>query len=115
MLEALGLFMVVYFILNFGVFLLAPKTSRYYKYSKNVCLGYDQLVNSYFSGDPDETISSRAYKGRLRGSKGFTLLANILDWIDKGHTEKAVEWDEGTGKESDTLINPQTTTTKEEK
>lgn len=102
--DYLGLFLVWYFILNFGAFLLAPKTSKIYKYSLKVCLGYDQLVNTFIDGDPDETISSRAYKGRLRGSKGWTLLANFLDWLDPNHTEEAVEWDEGTGKPADPLI-----------
>lgn len=94
-----------YFIINFILFLLAPKTSKIYKYSKHVCLGYDQLLNTFLGGYPDETISSRAYKGRLRGSRGWTILANILDWIDPGHTEEAVEWDEGTGKPKDPLYD----------
>ena len=57
----------------------------------------DQLVNSWvLFGVPDETISSRAHKGMLKGNKGWTLLAKILNKIDPGHTEKSVEWDEGT-------------------
>lgn len=84
------------FLLAFLGFLGFPKGSKLYQYSKNLLLGYDQWLNTLLGGYPDETISSRAYKGKLRGSKTWGLLANILDWIDPGHTEEAVEWDEGT-------------------
>ena len=67
-----------------------------YRYAMNALVALDNLVNScVFLGDPDETISSAAYKGRLRGHKGWTLLDKILDWIDPGHGAKVVEWDEG--------------------
>lgn len=67
-----------------------------YRYAMNALVALDNLVNAcVFLGDPDETISSAAYKGRLRGHKGWTLLDKILDWIDPGHGAKVVEWDEG--------------------
>lgn len=31
-------------------------------YLKNVLIGIDQLVNTFFAGYPDETLSSRAYR-----------------------------------------------------
>lgn len=67
-----------------------------YRYAMNALVALDNLVNAcVFLGDPDETISSAAYKGRLRGHKGWALLDKILDWIDPGHGAKVVEWDEG--------------------
>jgi hypothetical protein len=94
-------------------FLVTPKDFKIYKYFKNVCIGYDQLFNAILLGDPDETISSRAHKGKIRGSKGWGFLADILNYIDPGHTEDAVEWDEGTSK-TDVPLNTHTIT-KEDK
>lgn len=56
---------------------------------------FDQLINTLLGGDIDETITSRAGKGRLDGKFFWTLLANFLDMIDKDHCYKYIEWDEG--------------------
>jgi hypothetical protein len=67
-------------------------------------IGIDQAANAILFGDPDETISSRAGKGRRRGSRGWTILANFLDFLDPNHSERSIEWDEGTAKEEAPLI-----------
>lgn len=77
--------------------LVFPKNSFVYKYSMNSLIAIDNAVNAIvLLGDPDETISSRAYKGSLRGHKGWSLLNDLLDKVDPGHGKRVVEWDEGT-------------------
>ena len=65
-------------------------------------LSIDQLGNSLLLGDPDETISSRI--GRIKRKWGGTIpwtrpVAKVTDWlleiIDPGHSERAIEDDEG--------------------
>ena len=72
------------------------------RYIYNVVLSVDQLGNSLLLGDPDETISSRI--GRIKRKWGGTIpwtrpVAKITDWlleiIDPGHSERAIEDDEG--------------------
>lgn len=64
-------------------------------YLWKVLVALDQLVNTVLGGEPDETISSRAGKAKLRGKRWGCLLCNFLDWFDGGHCEKAIEPDEG--------------------
>lgn len=98
---------LLFFLVAFIGFLGLPKGSKLQEYFKNVCIWYDQGLNVILlAGDPDETISSRAEKGRLKGSKPWSLLAYILNRIDPGHTMNSVEWDEGTRKATDTLKDP---------
>lgn len=65
-------------------------------YVLNVLVGFDQLANAIFGGDPDETISSRAAKDAERGGWVGTQLCNCLDVLDPGHCQRVVERDEGT-------------------
>lgn len=72
------------------------------RYLWNLLIAIDQLGNALLAGDPDETISSRAYKhvkakGRDSGLNYYLLL--ILEAIDPGHGRKTVEWDEGHGRD----------------
>ena len=93
--ELIGyLFIGIFIVATIGFFGF-PKDSKFYKYFKNILIGYDQLLNTFICGYPDETISSRAYKGKLKGHKGWIILSNILDFIDPGHSKRSVEWDEG--------------------
>lgn len=69
-----------------------PKVLR--KYFKNILIGFDNLVNALLLGDPDETLSSRAYK--LRDTWGWKHLYKLLERIDPNHGVDSVEWDEGT-------------------
>ena len=72
------------------------------KWILNVLIGIDQLGNAIAGGDPDETISSRLGKMKLR--YGGTIpwrrpLSKIVDWgldkIDPNHSIDAIEPDEG--------------------
>ena len=68
----------------------------------NNLIALDQKWNTVFGGDPDETISSRL--GKLKLKHGGTIpwsrpLSKIidsgLDVIDKNHSIDAIEKDEG--------------------
>ena len=60
----------------------------------NVLVSLDQLGNTIFGGDPDETISSRC--GKNNGVKWWaTTMCKFLNWIDPGHCKEAIEPDEG--------------------
>ena len=63
------------------------------QYFWNNLIAIDQLANTILAGDPDETISSRS--ARLRHIWYWNYLAYALDWIDPGHTVRALERDEG--------------------
>ena len=67
------------------------------KYIINVLISIDQLVNTIFFGDPDETISSRIGK-----NPKLTFIHRFLFWglnkIDKNHCINAIEKDEGKDK-----------------
>lgn len=68
------------------------------RYFWNLLIALDQFGNAILAGDPDETISSRAYKhveAKGRDTKINYYLLRILEWIDPGHGEKSVERDEG--------------------
>lgn len=55
-------------------------------YLKNVLIAIDQLANAVLGGEPDETISSRAYRRRIEGSKKWALVektVNTLFFFDK--------------------------------
>lgn len=61
----------------------------------NILISLDQLLNVLMKGDPDETISSRAAKAKIKNKKWGCILCKILDWFDKDHCEKNIEHDEG--------------------
>ena len=66
------------------------------RYFWNILISIDQLFNTLFNGDPDETISSRIGKKVRDGKKGWRYsLCKVLHWVDKGHCEKSIEEDEG--------------------
>lgn len=56
---------------------------------------YDQLANTAFGGDEDETISSRAYKASVAGRRWGCVLCRLLDWFEPGHCARNIEPDEG--------------------
>ncbi len=72
------------------------------KYILNFLISIDQLGNTIAGGDPDETISSRLGKlkvkhgGKIRWTRPF---AKFIDWgldkIDPNHSIDAIEEDEG--------------------
>jgi hypothetical protein len=64
------------------------------KYIWNNLIAFDQLVNTIFGGDPDETISSRT--GKLKDKRAWAkALSQFLDIFEKDHTTKSIEQDEG--------------------
>jgi hypothetical protein len=75
-----------------------------YNYLMRLLVSLDQHINTIFGGYPDETISSRLgklkvrRKGKLRWRDWFGL-AKPLDWvldkIDPNHSIDAIEHDEG--------------------
>ena len=59
-------------------------------YIKNILIGIDQLANAIFCGEPDETLSSRAYRlDKERGRKLPRILIDLLLWFDKDHCHQA--------------------------
>lgn len=73
--------------------ILTRKMNRLHNYGINVLVALDQLLNALLGGDPDETVSSRC--ARNRHKPGWSQLAAILEWIDPGHLDRALEPDEG--------------------
>lgn len=56
------------------------------KYVKNILIGLDQLANAIFRGEPDETLSSRAWRlQEERGRKWPRILIDLLFFFDKNH------------------------------
>lgn len=60
-----------------------------------LAIAHDQLANTAFGGDEDETISSRPAKASNAGLKWGCLLCRLLDRIDPGHCERSIEIDRG--------------------
>jgi hypothetical protein len=58
-----------------------------------LAVSYDQLANAAFGGDEDETISSMAAKKAQRGIWWAVKLCSMLDAIDPGHSQRAIEID----------------------
>lgn len=64
------------------------------RYVWNLLIALDQLLNTLLVGNPDETLSSRAYKASLKGKAWGCILCKLLDKIDKNHCAESVERDE---------------------
>lgn len=60
-----------------------------------LAVSYDQLANTAFGGDEDETISSRAFKAATRGRRWGCVLCKLLDKIQPDHCRRSLEPDEG--------------------
>lgn len=54
-----------------------------------LAVAHDQLANAAANGDPDETISARADRGRREGNKWGCVLCKWLDILDPGHCARA--------------------------
>jgi hypothetical protein len=65
------------------------------RYVWNLLIAVDQLLNAMLGGDPDETISSRVGKMAMKGSRIGKIACRVLNFFDKGHCEKSIEYDEG--------------------
>jgi hypothetical protein len=71
-------------------------------YCWNILIAIDQLINTFFGGDPDETLSSRMGKWARTGknNKGtrkrvYKISNFIVELFEKDHFSKSVEEDEG--------------------
>lgn len=67
--------------------------SIFKRYLFNLLIAVDQLVNTVFGGDPDETISSRLGKYHPKSVLGKTV--NTLFFWQKDHIQESIESDEG--------------------
>lgn len=72
------------------------------KYILNILIGVDQLGNIILGGDPDETISSRLGKIKIKHNGNIPwkrplskIIDHGLDKIDKNHSIESIEYDEG--------------------
>jgi len=63
------------------------------RYVKNLLIALDQLINTVFGGDPDETISSRFGK-RSRSNIIRQRIDRLFFW-EQNHTGNSIEPDEG--------------------
>ena len=70
------------------------KECKFCKYCWNILIAIDQLFNTIFGGDPDETISSRSGK-RQDEQLWAKWLCWLLNKIDTDHCKKSIEEDEG--------------------
>jgi len=82
------------------------------KWMLNVAIAFDQFGNALAGGDPDETISSRL--GKIKVKYGgripwYRPISKVVDWgldkIDKNHSIDAIEKDEGSDAVLDREIN----------
>jgi pantothenate kinase-related protein Tda10 len=62
------------------------------KYFYNIFIGLDQLANCLLAGEPDETLSARAWRteqeGKLLGKICRPLIDTLL-FFDKNHCEES--------------------------
>jgi len=65
---------------------LAGSETRAWK----LAISHDQLANTAFGGDEDETISSRAGRAKRDGKRWACLLCRLLDRFDPDHCEKSI-------------------------
>lgn len=76
------------------------------RYVWNLLIALDQLINTVFGGDPDETVSSRFGKwargGKLHSNPNKLLLYAVANWIvekfETDHFKRSIEEDEGQGR-----------------
>ena len=60
------------------------------QYLLNHAIALDQWLNVLLRGDPDETLSSRAHRMRLKGHRWWGWTANAIDRVcfwEAGHCE----------------------------
>lgn len=60
-------------------------------YIYNILIASDQLLNTMFGGNPDDTLSSRLGKDRDRGHIVGCVLCKFLDIFENDHCTKSIE------------------------
>jgi len=63
-------------------------------YLKNILIAIDQFINTVLGGNPDETMSSRAYRLRSKGIFWPSNIVNAIFPFAKDHCEESLEEDE---------------------
>lgn len=63
--------------------------------ARRLAVSFDQLANTAFGGDEDETISSRAGKAARQGRRWGCILCRCLDWFQPNHCQLSIEPDRG--------------------
>lgn len=59
-------------------------------YLKNILIAIDQLINTAFRGQPDETLSSRAWRHYADGTRKWPkVLIDTILFFDKNHCEES--------------------------
>ncbi|AWI51419.1 DNA helicase UvrD [Actinobacillus porcitonsillarum] len=63
------------------------------KYLYHLLIALDQLANAIFAGAADETISSRCYRGAVKGKKKWVIAEKCVNalFFDKLHCKTAYE------------------------
>lgn len=65
------------------------------RYLLNLFIAFDQLVNAFIGGEPDETLSASAWKGEQQGRplpRFFRPLIDALFYLfQKDHCRKAYQ------------------------
>ncbi|VEB26141.1 Uncharacterised protein [Actinobacillus lignieresii] len=61
------------------------------KYLYHLLIALDQLANAIFAGAADETISSRCYRGALKGKKKWIIAEKFVNalFFDREHCKAA--------------------------
>jgi hypothetical protein len=57
----------------------------------NIVISHDSNWNAYTFGSPVLTMSARAATGRRDGKRQWIALCALLEFVDHGHVQRAVE------------------------
>lgn len=64
-------------------------------YLLGLAIALDQFANAVLAGDPDETLSSRAWRAEQKGRLLGRVFRPLIDWIfsplEKDHCRKSFE------------------------
>lgn len=80
-----------------------PKSLR--GWLRGVAVAIDQLVNAWWWGDPDETISSRVGRAAVAGKRWGLIGEAVIDRLfmllgeGPGHCRRNIEWPANRGRE----------------
>ena len=71
------------------------------RYLLNLAIAADQALNALLAGNPDETLSSRAYRAKRAGHKYWGWTAKAIDALffwQPGHCRLAYEFEVARGR-----------------
>ncbi len=61
------------------------------QYLRNLLISLDQLMNTILGGNPDETLSSRAYHLKQKGIYWYANIINGIFFWQQDHCEESKE------------------------